>query len=141
MKTLLKVCALTIGLAAGACTARAEEPAPAQPAAKAPAAGVSVEAKTCKTIAQHECTDATDSFATGDTILTWNKVTGLAGGKLHHVYFQGDKQVSDITLEVTRSPYRTYSRKKLPDAPQGDWRVEIRDDGGAVLQTLKFSVK
>ncbi len=144
MKRLSRVWLVGIaaGLMAGATAARAEDAAPADAAKKAPAGDVKVEAKTCKTIAEHECSDPTDSFAAADgAIVTWNKVTGLAGGKLHHVYFQGDKQMSDITLDVTRSPYRTFSRKKLGDAPQGDWRVEIRDEGGTVLQTLKFSVK
>jgi len=102
-----------------------------------------VEAKTCKSVANRECGDAADSFAAADgTVYAWTKVTGPAGGgEIHHVWFKGDEQMGDVTLKIGGSPWRTFSKKSLGDKAAGDWRVEVRDSNGAVLETLKFAVK
>ena len=120
--------------------------APAPEAVKtAPAAtGLTVEAKLCKNLQNREPVDVTDTFKIADgQVITFSRVTNGVGSEIHHVYFLGDKQVDDITLKVTTSPYRTNSRKTLrADAGMaGDWRVEVRDGGGAVLETLKFKVE
>lgn len=102
-----------------------------------------VEGKTCKSLTNRECADASESFASTDgTVYAWTKVVGPKdGGELHHVWFKGDDQMGDVTLKIGGSPWRTYSKKTLGDKSQGDWRVEVRDANGAVLETLKFSVK
>lgn len=119
-------------------TAEAEKPAAAA------TGGLTVEAKVCKNLQNREPVDITDSFKIADgQVITFSRVTGGTGSEIHHVYFHGDKQVDDITLKVKGSPWRTNSRKTLrPDVGMsGDWRVEVRDAGGAVLETLKFSVE
>ena len=118
----------------------------AESAAEAPAAAgdVSVEAKVCKNLQDRQPVDVTDVFKVSDgQVHTWSRVSGAAGSEIHHVYFHGDQQVDDITLKIGGSPWRTNSRKTLrPDAGmEGDWRVEIRDASGAVIETLKFSVE
>ena len=102
-----------------------------------------VEGKTCKNLTNRECADATESFSAGDgTVYAWTKVVGPKdGGEIHHVWFKGDENMGDVTLKIGGSPWRTYSKKNLGDDAKGDWRVEIRDGSGAVLETLKFSVK
>ena len=102
-----------------------------------------VEGKTCKTLTNRECAESTEAFAAADgTVYAWTKVQGpKEGGEIHHVWFKGDEQMGDVTLKVGGSPWRTYSKKSLGDKSQGDWRVEVRDANGAVLETLKFSVK
>lgn len=124
------------------------KPAPTPEAVKAaPAAaagGLTVEAKLCKNLQNREPVDLTDTFKIADgQVITFSRVTGGAGSEIHHVYFLGDKQLDDITLKVKTSPFRTNSRKTLrPDAGMvGDWRVEVRDANGAVLETLKFKVE
>lgn len=102
-----------------------------------------VEAKTCKKVENRECADATDTFTIADgQVAVWTKVTG-GSGEIHHVYFFGDKQTDDITLNVGGSPWRVHSRKTLRAdvGMQGEWRVEVRDGSGAVLETLKFKVQ
>lgn len=124
------------------------KPAPTPEAVKAaPAAaagGLTVEAKLCKNLQNREPVDLTDTFKIADgQVITFSRVTGGAGSEIHHVYFLGDKQLDDITLKVKTSPFRTNSRKTLrADAGMvGDWRVEVRDANGAVLETLKFKVE
>ena len=143
------VAAMMIGTAAFADDAKPEAKDAAKTAAstsdtaKASSSDWKAEGKTCKTLANRECSDSSDSFATSDgTVYAWTKVTGPKdGGEIHHVWFKGDEQMSDITLKVGGSPWRTYSKKTLGDKSAGDWRVEVRDSNGAVLETLKFTVK
>jgi hypothetical protein len=106
--------------------------------------GMSIEATLCRSIENREPVDVTDTFRIADgQVITFSRVTGGADTEIHHVYFMGDTQFDDITLPIGGSPWRTHSRKTLrPDKGMaGDWRVEIRDAGGAVLQTLKFKVE
>jgi hypothetical protein len=123
------------------------KPAPTPEAVKAaPAASgaLTVEAKLCKNLQNREPVDVTDTFKIADgQVITFSRVTGGAGSEIHHVYFLGDKQLDDIKLRVSTSPFRTNSRKTLrADAGMaGDWRVEVRDANGAVLETLKFKVE
>jgi Protein of unknown function (DUF2914) len=112
--------------------------------ASAADSGVSVEAKLCKSVENREPVDVTDAFRIADgQVITYSKVTGASGSEIHHVYFKGDEQLDDITLSIGGSPWRTYSRKTLrPDTGMtGDWRVEIRDASGMVIETLKFTVE
>jgi len=172
MKTLMVVMAVSaLALSASAAdekkgaptmkkdAVKAAEPAkaaptaePAKPAAAvaaeakpaSPAGGMTVEAKLCKNLANREPVDLTDSFKVADgQVITFSRVTGGTGTELHHVYFQGDKQLDDITLKINGSPWRTNSKKTLraDQGMAGDWRVEVRDGGGAVLETLKFKVE
>lgn len=139
--------------AAGAPALKMDAPKPAAtPVSTPPAAeskpvktgGVSVEAKLCKNLANREPVDLTDSFKVADgQVITFSRVTGGAGTELHHVYFHGDKQLDDITLKINGSPWRTNSKKTLrgDQGMTGDWRVEVRDGSGAVLETLKFKVE
>jgi hypothetical protein len=106
--------------------------------------GLSVEARLCKSLENREPVDVTNTFSVADgQVITYTRVTGGVDTEIHHVYFKGDMQFDDITLHVGGSPWRTWSRKTLrPDVGMaGDWRVEIRDAGGAVLETLKFTVE
>jgi hypothetical protein len=128
--------------AAAAAPAAAPVKKEAAPAAAAANGDWKSEGKVCKTLTNRECADAAEAFASTDgTVYAWTKVSGPKdGGEIHHVWFKGDEQMSDITLKVGGSPWRTYSKKTLGDKSQGDWRVEVRDGNGAVLETLKFKV-
>ena len=123
----------------------AATPAPAVNESKpASTSGMTVEAKLCKNLANREPVDMTDSFKVADgQVITFSRVTGGSGTELHHVYFMGDKQLDDITLKINGSPWRTNSKKTLraDQGMAGDWRVEVRDGSGAVLETLKFKVE
>ena len=138
-----KATATTAAAATPAATPAAKKEEPKKEAAAASTGEWKVEGKTCKSLTNRECADASESFASTDgTVYAWTKVVGpKEGGELHHVWFKGDDQMGDVTLKIGGSPWRTYSKKTLGDKSQGDWRVEVRDANGAVLETLKFSVK
>lgn len=63
-----------------------------------------------------------------------------APSTIHHVWFHGDTQVADVTLEVRGSPWRTWSRKTVPADWTGPWHVEVQDGSGTVLKRIDFTV-
>ncbi|GBD97273.1 MAG TPA: DUF2914 domain-containing protein [Nitrospirae bacterium] len=57
------------------------------------------------------------------------------------VWYYGEKEVARIELPLKQgSRWRTYSSKKL-GGRTGDWKVELQDAGGAVLETVEFRVE
>ncbi len=57
------------------------------------------------------------------------------------VWYHGDKKMATVTLPLRKgSRWRTYSSKKLGGL-KGDWKVELQDAGGNVIETVAFSVE
>jgi len=143
MKSLILL-GLSLGfagsLAAQDTTKRAAPPA-AAPAAAAPAANVTVEAVLARNVADRAPQDTGTAFpdSVGSVVL-WMKVSGGNGQTLHHVWFHGDDNVGDVPLTIGGSPWRTWSRKQVPADAKGAWHVEIRDEAGAVLKRIDFTV-
>jgi hypothetical protein len=76
-------------------------------------------------------------------LVCFTQIEGASAGApttLHHVWFHGDTQVGDVSLEVRGSPWRTWSRKTVPADWTGPWHVEVRDSTGAVLKRIDFTV-
>lgn len=69
----------------------------------------------------------------------WSRVTDGAGETIQHVWIYGENEFP-VSLEVGGSPWRTWSSKAIPAEWSGEWRVEIRDEDGNVLDTLSFTV-
>ena len=59
---------------------------------------------------------------------------------IHHVWIHGDVERADLELRIGGSPWRTWSNKAIPPEWAGDWRVEVRDAAGNVLETIRFAV-
>ena len=139
---LLPVLALGIaGSLAAQDTTTQAAPAAAPPAAAAPAANITVEAVLARNIADRAPQDTGTTFADSvGTVVLWMRVTGANGQTLHHVWFHGDDQVGDVALAIRGSPWRTWSRKQVPADAKGAWHVEIRDEAGAVLKRIDFTV-
>ena len=140
MKALLTpvlLLGLVGSLAAQDTTARPAAP----PAAAAPAANVSVEAVLARTVVDRAPQDTGSAFPDSvGTIVLWMRVTDASGQTLHHVWFHGGDQVSDVSLIVGGSPWRTWSRKTIPADAKGAWHVEIRDEAGTVIKRIDFTV-
>ena len=143
MKSLLML-GLSLGVAgslAAQDTTKQAAPPPAAPAAAAPAANVNVEAVLARNVADRAPQDTGTAFpdSVGSVVL-WMRVTGGNGQTLHHVWFHGDDNVGDVALTIGGSPWRTWSRKNIPADAKGAWHVEIRDEAGAVLKRIDFTV-
>ncbi len=76
-----------------------------------------------------------------ERLYAWTRIQGAAGETtVHHVWIQGDVERADIELRIGGSPWRTWSNKAIMPEWTGDWRVEVRDSRGNVLETIRFTV-
>jgi hypothetical protein len=117
----------------------APPPAPATPAAAS--SEVNVEAVLARTVTDRAPQDSGSAFPDSvESVVLWMRVTGASGQTLHHVWFHGDDNVGDVPLTIGGSPWRTWSRKQIPADAKGAWHVEIRDDAGATLKRIDFTV-
>lgn len=125
-------------------TTKANPPA-AAPAAAPAASGLTLDdAVIAKAVADHAPQDSGTTFpADVGQLICFTRISGGSAGSpgaIHHVWFHGDTQVADVTLNVAGSPWRTWSRKTVPADWTGAWHVEVRDAGGTVLKRLDFTV-
>ena len=117
----------------------AAKPAAAAPAA--PAAGLAADAVVTRGLNGHDPQDTLTTVPTDvGQLYLWSRISGASGQAIHHVWFHGDTQVADVTLQVGGSPWRTWSRKTIPADWTGAWHVEVRDANGAVLKRIDFTV-
>ena len=57
------------------------------------------------------------------------------------VWYYGDRKTATIELPIGKSPrWRTYSSKKLRGRA-GEWKVELQDSWGNVLDSVIFTVE
>ncbi len=57
------------------------------------------------------------------------------------VWYHGDKKMATVRLPLGKgSRWRTYSSKKLGGL-KGEWKVELQDADGNVVETVAFSVE
>ena len=59
-------------------------------------------------------------------------------GNIKHLWYKGDEKVAEFTLPVKGEKWRTYSKKRILKGWAGEWRVEVVDDSGKLLKTVKF---
>lgn len=114
--------------------------AQAEPAAEKTESPVKVEKiVTAAAVDKKEPVDETVAFALGTPrVYTWTKITAEGTPvNIKHVYYAGDKKVSEVELSVNSSPYRVWSSKAVWP---GNWKVEVTDENGAVLASHDFSV-
>lgn len=57
---------------------------------------------------------------------------------IRHLWYKGDEKVAEYTLPVKGEKWRTYSKKSIQKGWAGDWRVEVVDENGKLLKTVKF---
>ncbi len=80
--------------------------------------------------------------ATVERLYAWTRIQGADGETtVHHVWIQGDVERANIELRIGGSPWRTWSNKAIMPEWTGDWRVEVRDSRGNVLETIRFTVR
>ena len=76
-----------------------------------------------------------------ERVYAWTRIEGADGETtIHHVWIHGDVERADLELRIGGSPWRTWSNKAIPPEWAGDWRVEVRDAAGNVLETIRFAV-
>jgi hypothetical protein len=84
---------------------------------------------------------AAETFpATTEKLYCYTKLSGgKEGDTIVHKWSHDGKVVSEITLKVNGSSWRTFSSKTLGENPAGAWTVDVLQDA-KVLKTAKFEV-
>ncbi len=59
---------------------------------------------------------------------------------IHHLWYHRDKLSNPTRLRLYPPRWGTYSVMQLRETDKGPWRVEITDQNGKVLETLRFSI-
>ena len=103
-------------------------------------AQVSVEVEIARQIVDRMPQDAGTSFPVDvGEVFCWSRVTGAAGTTIQHVWIHGEMEFA-VSQEIGGSPWRTWTSKTIPPEWAGEWRVEIRDGDGNLLDTMPFTV-
>lgn len=118
-------------------SASAQPAAPATPPAAASAAAA--EIKAAKGIDKREPVDEGTTFAIGDTVYAWTRVTGAAGTKVTHVWKRDGKEVWKAYLRIGSKRWATNSRRKMTKA--GSWTVDVVAEDGTALASVSFTVQ
>jgi len=123
-------------LSFGSAAAQAAQTQPTPPAAAAGAAAA--EIKAAKGVDKREPVDEGTSFAAGDTVFAWTRVTGANGTKVTHVWKKDGKQAWKATLRIGSNRWTTNSRRKVT---AGAYTVEVVAADGTVLGSVDFTVQ
>lgn len=123
--------AASVTLAMVALLASSARPASAQ---------VTVEAEIATAIVERMPEGVGSEFPAdvGD-LYCWSHVVGAEDSTISHVWIYRESEFV-VPLTIGGSPWRTWSSKVIPPEWTGEWRVEIRDSGGDVLEELVFTV-
>lgn len=80
------------------------------------------------------------SSGTDKNLYCFTRLTAPAGSEdyIKHLWYRGDEKVAEYRLPVKGEKWRTYSKKSIQKGWAGDWRVEVVDDNGKLLKTVKF---
>jgi hypothetical protein len=58
----------------------------------------------------------------------------------YHVWYYADRQRASVKLALRPPRWAVYSYITLRNKDRGPWRVEITDEQGNLLRTLRFSI-
>jgi hypothetical protein len=112
------------------------------PAAEsAPKGGVEVIKMTlCRDLKDREPVEEITTAKAGDTVVGWSQIRSGLGDNVNviHRWLLNGQKISDITLPLHGSPYRTWSRKTVGEA--GQWTWQIVTSQGDVLKEVQFTV-
>lgn len=114
---------------------------PEAPAKEAPA--LMVTATICTEIQDREPVGAGETFpATVGKLYCHTLVEGAEEPTtITHVWYHGEKNMAEVTLDVGSARWRTWSSKKIVESWTGNWHVDILDADGAVLISAPFQIQ
>ena len=74
-------------------------------------------------------------------LFCYTKIVGAEDlTEIAHVWYYGDIERARVSLSVKASTWRTYSSKLIQSHEIGNWRVEVLDSAGNVMETLQFEI-
>ena len=60
---------------------------------------------------------------------------------ISHVWYYNGQKMAEVDLDVGADSWRTWSSKNISDYWIGDWRVEIVNSDGDILDSIDFVVE
>jgi hypothetical protein len=139
-KKSLLIASLSLMLGAGAALADERNlPAEAVPAqTEAPAQGAAAEVKAAKGVENKEPVEEGTSFAAGDKVWVWSRITGAANTTVKHVWKKNGQEIWFASLPVKGNRWTTSSRRTVQP---GQYVVEVQGEDGSVLGSVSFDVQ
>jgi hypothetical protein len=123
---------------------RPEPPATRAPRRNRPASVSLVEARLCRTLSSNwQCMPATSPAQPGPLVF-YTRVKSASDTAVQHRWYQNGTLRRSAELNVAANMgagYRTYSRITVSADRRGDWTIEVRDDGGALLHEERFVIQ
>ncbi|MBN1596421.1 DUF2914 domain-containing protein [candidate division FCPU426 bacterium] len=123
------------------------QPISQQPETSAPAAAAEtnlevVEIAIAQGIENREPVQVADKFPAGvERLYCYTKIEGgKEGNSITHRWKKGDDVLAEISLNVSGSPWRTYSSKAIMQEWTGTWSVEILQNN-VVLISKEFTIE
>ena len=103
-----------------------------------------LQASVCAEIKNRMPSGVDTSFLTSaQRVYVWSEIEALqVPSKIRHIYYFNGQKISDVTLDVRSTNWRTWSFKNISDSRyRGEWRVDIATPDGKVLRRLYFVVR
>lgn len=96
----------------------------------------------CENVVDREAVEAGTRFqATVGRLYCFTKIVGAENpAEINHVWYFGNNERARVSLSVKANNWRTYSSKLIQAHEVGDWRVEVLDSAGNILETVSFEV-
>ena len=93
-------------------------------------------------VVNREVVSQGDSFsASVGKLYCYSKIANIdSHTNVVHAWYYGGEQRARVALNVNPPAWRTYSSKIIQDHEIGPWRVEILDQDGNLLETVRFQV-
>lgn len=93
-------------------------------------------------IQDHMPVDAIQSYAASvESLYCYCRIIGISSeATVWHVWYHDGREVARISLPVRSANWRTWSKKNIPAAGRGAWRVDVLSDQGGVLGSLGFNL-
>jgi hypothetical protein len=94
-------------------------------------------------VVDREPVDAVEAFPVQNgKLYCFTRVVGAEEPTfVYHLWYRENQLMSRVELPVKSSSWRTWSAKNLLEDGPGDWRVEIQDASGRLLQKLSFKLR
>ena len=102
-----------------------------------------VKARLCAEIDDFAC-DPPDRPVPPGPLFFYTQVKSASATSIEHRWYRDNHLYQSVQLRILASPrdgYRTFSRTIMTGESAGDWRVELRTEGGVLLHEERFSVR
>jgi hypothetical protein len=101
------------------------------------------ESQLCRSLSNWRCTPATNPAQPG-LFIFYTRVKSARDTTVQHRWYLNGSLRRSVDLRIRANPgegYRTYSRNTVAADRQGNWTIELRDAGGALLHEERFLVQ